>query len=135
MTEAQKAEMQIESLKENWLDLQQEWDLLDDSDRYDIHQYFNRLNAGLGDLLFQNSSYNIHGKLYDMPLPERQIILQKMQESKLVQFVGSNDLSTIAGSWLPQEISEYTSVATIPDCQWEWLVEQVGVPKPVVILI
>ena len=101
MTEAQKAEMQIESLRENWMDLQQEWDQLEDSDRYEIHQYFNRLNAGLGDLLFQNSSHSIHGKLYDMPLPERQITLQKLQDCKLVQFVGSSELSTIAGSWLP----------------------------------
>ena len=58
--------MQLEALKTKWLDLQREWDEIDDSERYDIHHYFNNLDGGLGDLLFQNSSDSIHGKLYDM---------------------------------------------------------------------
>ena len=93
--------MQLEALKTKWLDLQREWDEIDDSERYDIHHYFNNLDGGLGDLLFQNSSDSIHGKLYDMKLEEMQDILLKMQECKLIQFVGCNDLSTITGSFIP----------------------------------
>ena len=63
--------MQVEALKTNWLRLQQEWDLLAEDERYDIHQYFNSLVGGLGDLLFQNSASNIHGKLTDMAFSER----------------------------------------------------------------
>ena len=135
LTESKKADIQIEAIRDNWLDLQREWDEIDDTERYDIHHYFNGLNGGLGDLLFQNSSASIHGKLSDMPLEEGRLILRKMQECRLVQFVGSNELSTGAGSFVPMEISEYSSSATIPGYQWEWLMEKLGVPKPVVILI
>ena len=127
--------MQLEALKTKWLDLQREWDEIDDSERYDIHHYFNNLDGGLGDLLFQNSSDSIHGKLYDMKLEEMQDILLKMQECKLIQFVGCNDLSTITGSFIPQELSECSSNATIPSYQWDWLIDKLGVRKPVVILI
>ena len=44
---------------------------MEECERYDIHQYFNSLVGGLGDLLFQNSANNIHGKLSDMAFSER----------------------------------------------------------------
>ena len=49
-----------------------------EEERYEIHQYFNSLVLGLGDLLFQESANAIQGKLNDMGFSDRSRTIQNM---------------------------------------------------------
>ena len=96
-----------------------------DEERYEIHQYFNSLVVGLGDLLFQESAHSIHGKLNDMGFSDRSRTIQNMQDFNMIMFC--ENLETIA-SRIPTELETSGSLITIPDEEWDWLLEKLGSP-------
>ena len=96
-----------------------------EEERYEIHQYFNGLVLGLGDLLFQESANSIQGKLNDMGFSDRSRTIQNMQDFNMIMFC--ENLETIA-SRIPTELETSGSLITIPDEEWDWLLEKLGNP-------